>query len=266
MTDAMVYTGENWDERAREYQRVFSLGLNDYNAALLRFWHEEGMLRPGYRVLDIGCGVGKYGTYLAELGYEVTLTDLSEEMLRHASENMSGYQTPWTVYQCDFREATGKEPVFADGFDLAISTMSPAVCGVETVRKMSNMTHGWCFLARFQSWEQPVRDELIRRMGFKPSRTTENHAADVDAMIQAVRAAGYEPFNRFVPYNWSDGRSPAEMADTLCRHCYEETDRERIYDAALTAAKEYAGRDGRIHDAVNTTVAWIYWKTPEKSN
>ena len=55
------------------------------------------------------------------------------------------------------------------------------------------------------------------------------------------------------------------MADTLCRHYYEETDRERTYDAVLAAAKEYAGRDGRIHDAVNTTVAWIYWKTPENS-
>ena len=97
---------EKWDRAAVDYQRVFTLGLNDYNAALLRFWHEAGMLFPGCRVLDIGCGVGKYGTYLAALGYDVTLTDISGEMLRHASENMARFRTPWVVYRCDFNDAT----------------------------------------------------------------------------------------------------------------------------------------------------------------
>ena len=120
----MENTRENWDRAAADYQNVFRLGLNDYNASLLHFWQSEGMLFPGAQVIDIGCGVGKYGTYLAELGYDVTLTDISEEMLRHARENMAKYHTPWTVYRCDFNEATGEEPVFSAGFDLAISTMS----------------------------------------------------------------------------------------------------------------------------------------------
>ena len=158
----MENTRENWDAAAGEYQAVFRLGLNEYNASLLRFWQEEGMLFPGARVIDIGCGVGKYGTYLAELGYDVTLTDISEKMLEHARENMAQYRTPWTAYRCDFREATGSEPVFAGGFDLAICTMSPAVCDAATVRKMSGMTRGWCFLARFCGWEQPFRDTFMQ--------------------------------------------------------------------------------------------------------
>ena len=161
---------EKWDASAGDYQRVFSLGLNEYNASLLRFWHEEGMLFPGARVLDIGCGVGKYGTYLAELGYDVTLTDISGEMLRHASANMAKYHTPWAVYRCDFNEASGEEPAFSEGFDLTISTMSPAIHDAETVRKMGAMTRGWCFLARFRDWEQPFRDALMREMGMEPRR------------------------------------------------------------------------------------------------
>ena len=126
---------KQWNQVAPDYQRVFRLGLNEYNASLLRFWQDEGMLFPGARVLDIGCGVGKYGTYLAELGYDVTLTDISGEMLRHAEENMAKHSTPWAVYRCDFNEVTGREPVFEKGFDLAISTMSPAIHDVETVKK-----------------------------------------------------------------------------------------------------------------------------------
>ena len=85
---------QSWNQAAQDYQRVFRLGLNDYNASLLRFWQEERMLCPGARVIDIGCGVGKYGTYLAELGYDVTLTDISGEMLRHAEANMKKIYDP----------------------------------------------------------------------------------------------------------------------------------------------------------------------------
>ena len=131
---------EKWDEAADDHQRVFSLGLNEYNASLLRFWHEEGMIFPGCRVIDIGCGVGKYGVYLAQLGCDVTLTDISEEMLRFVSANLANVTTPWTTCCCDFNEVTGEEPVFQDGFDLSICTMSPAVHDAETVKKMSAMT------------------------------------------------------------------------------------------------------------------------------
>ena len=41
------------------------------------------------------CGVGKYGAYLAGLGCNVTLTDISENMIAHARENMAPYKTPW---------------------------------------------------------------------------------------------------------------------------------------------------------------------------
>ena len=252
---------EAWDRMADSYQAVFRLGLNEYNEGLLRFWHEEGMLFPGARVLDIGCGVGKYGTWLAELGYDVTLTDISGEMLRHAEENMAKNSTPWAVYRCDFNEATGREEVFAGGFDLAISTMSPAVHDAETVRKMSGMTRGWCFLARFRDWEQPFRDKLIERMGLMPGQPFGDLKGDCVSMIRAVSEAGYVPLVRYVDYNWSDARTPEEMADYMGRRYFaDEADSGRLRAEALRVSEMLAGEDGKVRDDVNTKVAWIYWK------
>ncbi|MBR6352907.1 MAG: class I SAM-dependent methyltransferase [Oscillospiraceae bacterium] len=251
----------SWDEAAGDYQKVFALGLSDYSAALLRFWREEGMIRPGCRVLDIGCGVGKYGTYLAELGCDVTLTDLSDEMIRQAERNMAGYGTPWRAYACDFHTATGLEPVFAGGFDFVFSTMSPAIDGAEAVRKMSALSRSWCFLARFQSWEQPTRDALMRTMGIEPRPMMDRLSDDVAAMIRSVGEAGFTPRVEYVPYDWADERSPEEMADYLCRRYFEPEERERLYPAARTAAAGLAGPDGLVHDAVNTSVAWICWRT-----
>ena len=255
-----------WDEAAGDYQRVFSLGLNDYNAGLLLFWHEEGMLFPGCRVLDVGCGVGKYGTYLAELGYDITLTDISGEMLRHAANNMAKYRTPWAVYQCNFNDVTGAEPVFAGGFDLTISTMSPAVHDAATVRKLSGMTRGWCFLARFREWEQPFRDALMLRMGLEPRRQFEDLRGDVETLVRSVEEAGFSPCVRVVDYNWSDRRTPEQMADYLCRNYFAaEEATEQLRETALRCAREMAGEDGCVEDGVNTRVAWIYWKTKEES-
>ena len=81
-----------WDSAAPDYQSVFRLGINEYNARQLDFWRERGMLTPGCRVLDIGCGVGKYGVYLAQLGYDVTLIDISEKNDRAGAAQHGGVQ------------------------------------------------------------------------------------------------------------------------------------------------------------------------------
>ncbi len=258
----MDNTRQNWDRMAGNYQAVFRMGLNEYNTSLLRFWQKEGMLFPGARVIDIGCGVGKYGTYLAELGYDVTLTDISGEMLHHAKENMAKYHTPWTVYRSDFNEVTGQEEVFADGFDLAISTMSPAVHDAETVRKMSSMTRGWCFLARFCEWQQPFRDKLIERMGRTPRPPFSDLKGDCVSIIRAVNEAGFSPLIKYVDYNWSDTRTPAEMADYMNRRYFADaTNAGSLRAEALRIAETLADADGKVHDNVNTKVSWIYWKT-----
>lgn len=262
----MDNTAEKWNARAGDYQKVFKLGQNDYNNSVLDFWETSGMLQPGMRVLDIGCGVGKYGVCLARRGYDVTLTDISSEMLRHAENNMKPFGTPWRTYCCDFAEASGREPVFAGGFDFSISTMSPAVCDVETVKKMSGMTRGWCFLSRFFDWQQPFRDTLIHELGLEPRPLFKDLKGDCAGMIKAVQDAGFEPQYRYKDYNWFDERTPEQMADYMCRYYFSDTDkREELLRETLRLAKAHAGPDNTVIDNVNTKTVWIYWKTGEKA-
>ena len=257
---------DRWDRAAPDYQAVCRLGINDYNEALLRFWEERGMLRPGARVLDIGCGVGKYGTYLAERGCAVTLTDISGEMLRRAGENMARFETPWTLYEADFDRVTGREPVFAGGFELVISTMSPAIHDLESVRKMSALSRGWCFLTRFHDWAQPTRDALMRAMGMTPRARHEDLPGDCASITAAVREAGFQPEICYVNYNWADERTPEEMADYLCRNYFDALpEQERLRGEALRAARALCPPGGTLRDEVRTRVAWIFWTTMEEA-
>lgn len=259
----MPDTMEQWDAVAVDYQRVAKLGLNEYNSRLLRLWSEKNMIFPGARVLDIGCGVGKYGVYLAELGCDVTLTDISGETLRHARENMSRFSTPWAVYQCDFDKVSGEESAFKKGFDLSISTMSPAVHDAQTVRKMSGMTCGWCFLARFSLWRQPMRDEFIKRLGITAQAQAQSLDSDPADMLKIISGAGFEPQLECVDYNWSDMRTAEDFAEHMLRRtdALANVSRQRAVECAKTLS-----RDGAIEDAVYTKVAWIYWKSEGKND
>lgn len=251
-----------WDKDAGDYQRVFQGGMNEYNRKLMDFLIENRMLRPGCRVIDVGCGVGKYGTYFAALGCDVTLTDISSQMLRRAEENMRPFSVPWRTLQCDFNTISPDDAAFAGGFDLAISTMSPAIHDLETVQKLSAITHGWCFVTNFVSWQQPLRDKFYTALGLDPSESMVGSREDMDTLISAVSAAGYEPQLRCVPYDWLDIRSPREAAEYLIkRHsAMDEQDEDLLAKAEAVAAGLCNGR-GEFEDAVHTQVAWLYWRS-----
>lgn len=251
-----------WDNTAGDYQRVFLGGMNEYNRKLVEFLMENQMLRPGCRVIDVGCGVGKYGTYFAALGCDVTLTDISGQMLRRAEENMRPFTSPWRVLQCDFNTVSPAEPAFSGGFDLAISTMSPAIHDRETVQKLSAMTHGWCFLTNFIAWRQPLRDEFYTALGFQPAGSMAGSKEDMNSLIASVSAAGYKPQLRCVPYDWTDIRSPREAAEYLIkRHDAMDVQDKALLSKAEAVAARLCNKQGEFEDTVQTQVAWLYWRS-----
>lgn len=55
-------------------------------------------------VLDIGGGTGRYSIYLAQLGYDVTLIDLSDGNIEFAKEKAKELGVYIKAYQCDARD------------------------------------------------------------------------------------------------------------------------------------------------------------------
>lgn len=56
------------------------------------------------KILDIGGGPGRYSIYLASLGYDVTLVDLSDENIKLAKEKAKEFNVNLEAYQCDARD------------------------------------------------------------------------------------------------------------------------------------------------------------------
>ena len=69
-------------------------------------WYEKRILdlRPGAReICDVGCGTGPLAVRLAQKGYKVTGIDLSEDMLRVASDKVRAWGVPVRLVRQDMR-------------------------------------------------------------------------------------------------------------------------------------------------------------------
>src|SRR5688572_27439221 len=100
-----------WEERARRFARegaglsaVCSYGMPEfYNRMIdrcqrvaLEPWFD---IVPGTRVLDVGCGVGRWSSMLASRGAVVTGIDLSPTMIEEAQRRA---QSTGVAPQCRF--------------------------------------------------------------------------------------------------------------------------------------------------------------------
>ncbi len=119
-----------WEERARRFAThgaglaaVCSFGMPlFYNRAIdlsqrlaLQRWLR---VRPGIRVLDVGCGVGRWSRLLAARGASVTGIDLSPTMIAEARRRASARPLPG---QCRFLVQDLAALQAGDRFDLILS-------------------------------------------------------------------------------------------------------------------------------------------------
>lgn len=70
----------------REWNRLLHPTDGHLEFTVHKAWIERFLPPKGARILDIGGGPGRYSIWLAELGYSVTLADLSPELLGLARE------------------------------------------------------------------------------------------------------------------------------------------------------------------------------------
>mgnify|MGYP003681899966 CR=1 FL=1 len=84
---------EIWDRRAAIHASMKEHRKSDkfeelYNKS---WWYYIEPLLPkieGSKILEAGCGTGRWVDYLAPMGYQMVLSDLSPEMIRHAREHV----------------------------------------------------------------------------------------------------------------------------------------------------------------------------------
>jgi SAM-dependent methyltransferase len=146
-----------WEDRAQRFAAegeglaaVCSYGMPEfYNRAIhigqrlaLRPWLK---VKPGTRVLDVGCGVGRWSRLLAARGATVTGIDLSPTMIAQAHARAA---TEGVAARCDFRVQDLSKLDVGDQFDLVLGVtvlqhiLDPAALRAAVARMTSHLAPG----------------------------------------------------------------------------------------------------------------------------
>jgi len=110
MKDLLDLNRRAWDSIAKNYDDRSKPPISDIFTTFTEMLPEKG------KVLDLGCGTGlPYARYLVEKGFDVLGVDLSEEMVKVASQNVPG---------ASFVQLSMNEITYRDEFDGVVSSFS----------------------------------------------------------------------------------------------------------------------------------------------
>lgn len=234
-------------------QSSFTLEAEDdsFPSFLIR----EGLVRPEDSVLDIGAGMGGDSLRFAAACRHVTALELSGAglaVLRGRAErlgigNIATVQQPWEEFS----------PL--ERFDVSFSSMCPAICNGEELKRMEEMTKRLCCLvAVMRGSYDKHRKAMMAQLGIQPKggMTTE--------LIHYYNAL------------YLMGRQP----NVLCRTMHSETavpverlmEQYPIYfrifgveeDRSIPFLKNYLSlhaENGLLLEESNIHFAWLWWET-----
>ena len=120
---------EYWDDRAKQfagtgkgYKAICSYGMPAFYNNYIHFCQHRAMMpwlkiEPGEKVLDVGCGVGRWSRLLAHQGGQVTGVDLAPTMLEEARRRA---KEEGVEERCRFVESNLAELDLHEAFSLII--------------------------------------------------------------------------------------------------------------------------------------------------
>lgn len=262
MTTAFSGYGSSatWNAMAADYGREkHKTDVDDRIQQTIDRLECGGVVISGSRILDVGCGNGRYARAFARRGAEVVCADISEKMIgRLRSESAPDELSRLRPLVVDWKTLDLTQYGFTGGFDLVFANMTPAVSEPQAFLKLMHASKKWCW---FRGWAGGRVNPLLERLhrvisGNEPEPFTGNFTI----AWNLASASGYFPDSRFESIQWTH-RKPLEDCiafNTLFFSGDDETVREQIADKIANSLSEIAV-DGYIENTVTGHTGSMLW-------
>ena len=145
------------------------------SSAMFTYLEEKGLLQKHFDVADIGCGPGRFVAAFARRVRRAVGLDISEKMIAHGMEYLKEEQlTNASLHTCDFQSLDLDKEGYRKAFDLVFSSMTPALRGMDNLKKSMEMSRGWCCHVTHLSGRNYLREQILWELfGKKPVSTVE---------------------------------------------------------------------------------------------
>lgn len=244
-----------WDSMAQSFARREI--PDESNNFTLRLIQEHKMCPPGSRVLDVGCGAGKYAIALELAGASVVATDFSQKMLDQARRSAQEHGSSNIEFSMDdWPEVDLAQKGWHKAFDLVLCSMSPALNDHQTLQKAIDASRGWLLITKPCRRTMPVTDGLTRLLGLDPSfGRADDH---IQLAFSALWEMGGLPLLAYNREEWFSSRPLEEAVDYYTKRLSSggplspkqcKTLREHLAQTAV---------EGMVEERTQTTVTAIF--------
>lgn len=270
------HTAKKWDGRAEDWAKEladnssFQDSINERVSKAAGYLRGHGLLGAGSKVIDIGCGPGRFTAEFAKTAGHVTGVDLSPRMLELAADYAKTQGIENVSYLAgDFMEMDLDQLGWNQHFDLVFTSITPAIGTMESLKKAMSISRGYCFNSCFIHWEDELEEQISKAVygrEYKPSQDT--HGCWYYSLFNLLWLEGYFPETHYHMY---DQQVETVINEDLARYyartfsgdmTADEKETQKIY----SYLKELAAGNKTIKQRTKRWYGWLLWDVRKRHN
>jgi SAM-dependent methyltransferase len=254
----IVHSQELWDSRADEVNRRIGGDFDARKDKLLKFFEERGIFNDENKILDIGCGPGRYSSEFAKRAKKVTGIDISAKMIQYAKQNTAGEDLNRACY-----ETVAWEDVDLDArgwrkeYDLVFASMCPGISGGDALLKMCEASRGYCFTSGFVEKKDEIGDRLYRAVHGEEPRGLGKH---LFYTLNILFLSGYYPEIRYHDNEWEQVLTVEQALETYCTRLRWGKEESADLPEWIVDYLGSIANNGLIREKSRGKIAWVFWK------
>ncbi len=257
---------ETWDRRAKTYCKddESDSGRRDRRKAkqehIIGLLEKQKALRPGIRILDVGCGTGAWAFAFASRGAEIVGIDFSSAMIeRMKEETPPTLRDRITCLERNWHDFDIEKEGFAKSFDLVFANMTPAINGPESFLKFVKASREWCF---FAGWAGRRKEPLLEGLWLQlAGREKPTFRSDIIFPFNLVYSMGFSPCFELQDIQWEREMTLQEAENSFSTFLSKSLDRpiqqvRQVVRDYLSARTE----QGKVTERTTGRTGFMIWR------
>lgn len=247
---------ELWNGKAAHFGSR-SLPTPDDSIAM-RLIQQKNMVKPGDRVLDVGCGGGRFCFALENLGVNAVGLDFAPGMIEQCRKRADELKASSQFSVCDWNGINIDDMGWSRQFDLVLANMTPAVASADTFLKLSKASRNWCLMVKPTRRTNTVLDALNRIVGAQVETQVLNET--VAYAFDLLWFNGMKPILDYEDQVW-DYTQPVEAAvKEYTARIASVNDLTECQKQAIRDYLESIAIDGQVHETTHTLIVAMCWQ------
>lgn len=260
---------QDWDERAVDWDGrlrgadVRARQGEERVRAVTAFLRERGLVGPDQDVVDVGCGPGRFIAGFAREARRAVGLDFAPGMVEAGARFAREQGLANTEFHvCDFQGDGPFDPAWDGAFDLAFSSITPAISGFDALLRFMRLSRAWCMNVCFIHLHNELHDRVLAEVfGRGPRRETTGHSYWLTELVDVLNHLGHDP----EVATWDQPRELALLADrataeALVRALLPPPERDPAAVAKVEAfLLPCANDDGIVCERSHCRYGWVLW-------